>query len=230
MKLSVIIPAAGSSSRMKSSTSKQLMKVCGVEVLARTALAFEKSALVCEIIIVCKDEQRSEFEQLMKQYNITKFKCFAQGGNSRQQSVFNAVPLVSDECDFVAVHDGARPLVSDKIIEETAKYAERYGAAAPGVAVKDTIKIINSEGFVESTPDRSSLIAVQTPQIFNKSKYIEAMHSALISGEDYTDDCALFEHCGESVYISQGSYSNIKITTAQDIPLAEKLMEELKCE
>lgn len=230
MKLSVIIPAAGSSSRMKSAQSKQLMKIGGVEVLARTALAFEKSALVYEIIIVCRDEERSEFEGLMKKYNISKFKCFANGGSSRQQSVFNAVPMVSDECDFVAVHDGARPLVSDKIIEEAAENAEKYGAAAPGVPVKDTIKIINSAGFIESTPDRSSLIAIQTPQIFNKSKYLAAMKAAQKSGEDYTDDCALFERCGERVYISQGSYSNIKITTAQDIPLAEKLMEELKCE
>lgn len=230
MKLSVIIPAAGSSSRMNSTLSKQLMKICGIEVLARTALAFERLSLVSEIIIVCRKEEQEEFRKLIEKYKISKFKCFAPGGASRQQSVFGAIPLVSEECGFVAVHDGARPLVSAQIIEDTAKYAEKYGAAAPGVAVKDTIKIIDGSGFVESTPNRERLIAVQTPQIFNKKKYFLAMEAALSSGEDYTDDCALFERCGERVYITKGSYSNIKITTAQDIPLAEKLLEGQKCE
>lgn len=225
MKLSVIIPAAGSSSRMKSAVSKQLMKICGIEVLARTALAFESSELVSEIIIACRKEEEEEFKRLIEKYKISKFKCFAPGGASRQQSVFSAMPFVSEECDFVAIHDGARPLVSAEIIAETAKCAEIYGAAAPGVAVKDTIKIVNDKGFVESTPNRESLVAVQTPQIFNKKKYFSAMAAAIAGGEEYTDDCALFEYFGETVYISGGSYSNIKITTAQDIPLAEKLLE-----
>lgn len=226
MKLSVIIPAAGSSSRMKASQSKQLMKLCGIEVLAHTALAFERCPIVSEIIIVCRDEERSEFERLMRRYGVSKFKCFAPGGSSRQQSVFNAIPLVSQQCDYVAVHDGARPLVSEKIIEETAEAAEKYGAAAPGVPVKDTIKIIDESGMIAQTPDRSRLIAIQTPQIFEKQSYLAAMQAAQQAGREYTDDCALLEQSGCKVFVSEGSYSNIKITTAQDIPIAEKLMEE----
>lgn len=230
MKLSVIIPAAGSSSRMKASQSKQLMKLCGVEVLAHTALAFERCDIVSEIIIVCRDEERSEFERLMKQYEISKFKCFAPGGRSRQESVFSAVPLVSQQCDYIAVHDGARPLVSESIIRRTAEAAEKYGAAAPGVPVKDTIKVINDSGIITATPNRESLVAIQTPQIFEKQMYLLAMKKAQQSGREYTDDCALVEQSGGEVFVSEGSYDNIKITTAQDIPLAERLMEGLKCE
>ncbi|WP_255882530.1 MULTISPECIES: 2-C-methyl-D-erythritol 4-phosphate cytidylyltransferase [unclassified Ruminococcus] len=230
MKLSVIIPAAGSSNRMKAKQSKQLMKLCGVEVLAHTALAFERSELVSEIIIVCRNEERAEFERLMKQYGIRKLKCFAQGGKSRQESVFNAMPLVSEQCDYVAIHDGARPLVSREIIERTATAAEKYGAAAPGVPVKDTIKIIENSGMIASTPNRESLVAIQTPQIFEKQKYLAAMKRAQQSGEEYTDDCALLEQSGCAVFVSEGSYDNIKITTAQDIPIAQRLMEGLKCE
>lgn len=230
MKLSVIIPAAGSSSRMKASQSKQLMKLCGIEVLAHTALAFERCPIVSEIIIVCRDEERGEFESLMSKHKISKFKCFAPGGKSRQQSVFNAIPLVSQQCDYVAIHDGARPLVSGKIIEETAKAAVQYGAAAPGVPVKDTIKIIDESGIIAATPNRESLTAIQTPQIFEKQRYLAAMQKAQQAGREYTDDCALLEQSGCPVFVSEGSYSNIKITTAQDIPLAEKLMEGLKCE
>lgn len=228
MRLSVILPAAGSSSRMKSCVSKQLLKINGVEVLAHTALAFEKSDMVFEIIIVCRQEEKASFRQLVEKYGITKFKCFAEGGNSRQQSVFNAVAKVSDECDYIAIHDGARPLVSCEIIENTVRDAEKYGASAPGVPVKDTIKIIDKDGFVEMTPDRSYLMAIQTPQIFCKDKYIAAMNRAKADGKEYTDDCALFENFGERVYISAGSYDNIKITTEEDILIAEKLMGERK--
>lgn len=225
MNLSVIIPAAGQSSRMKSALSKQLIKINGIEVLARTALEFERLDLVKEIIIVCRESEKEEFSRLMKKYNITKLKAFTNGGATRQQSVLNALKLVSDDCDYIAVHDGARPLVSAELIENTAKYAELYGAAAPGAPVKDTIKIVDDEGFVSSTPDRSSLRAIQTPQIFLKENYLKAAHEALKSGAEYTDDCAMLEAAGYRVYICEGSISNIKITTAEDIAIAERLLE-----
>ncbi len=223
MKLSVIIPAAGSSSRMGSAVSKQLLKINGVEVLARTAGAFESTEAVEEIIIVCRDEEREAFERLMKRYDITKFKCFSRGGATRQQSVFGAVSLTSDNCGFIAIHDGARPLISREVIERTAICAEKYGAAAPGVAVKDTIKIINEDRLIEQTPRRDRLVSIQTPQIFSRDKYLLAMEKALRDGKEYTDDCALFEALGEKVYVSEGSYTNIKITTPEDISIAERL-------
>lgn len=225
MNLSVIIPAAGQSSRMKSAVSKQLMKINGVEVLARTALEFEKLSIVKEIIIVCRESEKEEFARLMAEYNITKLKAFANGGATRQQSVLNALKLVSDDCDYIAVHDGARPLVSAGLIKNTAKAAEAHFAAAPGVPVKDTIKVVDSNGFVSSTPDRSRLRAIQTPQIFLKENYLKAAQTALKSGAEYTDDCAMLEAAGYRVYICEGSISNIKITTAEDIVFAEKLLE-----
>ncbi len=225
MRLSVIIPAAGSSSRMNSAVSKQLLKINGIQVLAHTMTAFEGLSIVSEIIIVCRDEEKAAFSQLAEQYGITKLKCFVSGGATRQQSVFNAVRAVSDDCNYIAVHDGARPLVSEALITKTAECAEKYGAAAPGTAVKDTIKLLDGSGFIAETPNRERLVSIQTPQIFLKDKYINAMNKAIESGCEYTDDCALLEAVGETVYVSKGSYANIKITTPEDILIAEILME-----
>lgn len=225
MNLSVIIPAAGQSSRMNSAVSKQLMKINGVEVLALTVQAFESLDIVKEIIIVCRESEKAEFIKLMKKYNITKLKAFVNGGETRQRSVLNSLEYISDDCDYIAVHDGARPLVSPELIENTAKYAELHGAAAPGIPVKDTIKIVDAQGFVSSTPNRPSLRAIQTPQIFLKKNYLKAAQTAINSAAEYTDDCAMLEAAGYRVYICEGSISNIKITTAEDIVFAERLKE-----
>ena len=126
---------------------------------------------------------------------------------------------------MLIIHDGARPLVTEKEIVDTLRSAEKYGAAATGVAVKDTIKVIDDNNKIVDTPKRSSLIAIQTPQIFYFDKYVEAMKCAKKQGKDFTDDCKLLENINEDVYVVIGDYSNIKITTPDDIPLAQSILK-----
>ena len=153
---------------------------------------------------------------MLLKYNVT----YCIGGNSRQESVSNAVKVI-DACDLLIIHDGARPLV-----KATLKAAMKYGAAAVGVPVKDTIKVIDKDNKIIDTPERSSLIAIQTPQIFKFDKYVSAMNLAIEQGKDFTDDCKLLENMNESVYVVIGEYSNIKITTKKDIFLARMLFED----
>ena len=131
----------------------------------------------------------------------------------------NALKLI-DNCDCVFIHDGARPLITAKEIEDTYNNTLKYGASAVGVPVKDTIKVVDGDGKILDTPDRSSLISIRTPQVFEFSKYKKALESAENKGLDFTDDCAVAENYGISVYVTLGEYDNIKITTPEDLPLA----------
>lgn len=221
-KTAAIIVAAGDSTRM-GGLSKQFIELCGKEVIVRTAEAFENAGVIDEIIIVCRQQDQAQMAALLSKAGIKKLKGFARGGAQRQQSVQNGLALVSGDVTHIAVHDGARPLVTEKLIEETAANAFRYGASAPGVPVKDTIKTV-SGGFIGGTPDRSSLYAIQTPQIFEKILYLRALEAANTIVASYTDDCALVEAADARVYVTPGDYTNIKITTPDDIPAAQAII------
>lgn len=136
----------------------------------------------------------------------------------------NAVDTI-DECDLLIIHDGARPLIDEKEIVDTINAAKDKGAAAVGVPVKDTIKVVDSDMQIVDTPDRSSLISIRTPQIFNFEIYTSAATLAKEQGKDFTDDCRLVENYGKPVYVVLGDYGNIKITTPEDIPLAESILK-----
>ena len=215
-----IILGAGNGTRMKSKKSKLLLEIGSKTVIERSVEAFLSVSDIDEIIVVARAQDIDIYSELLTDERIS----FVIGGATRQQSVKNAVETV-DDAHLIVIHDGARPLIKCEDIEKTIRAAEEFSAAAVGVFVKDTIKIVDKQGFVESTPDRSTLFAVQTPQIFDFELYKNAMKKADEQGLDFTDDCQLVELCGGKVKMVEGSYSNIKITTPDDIALAENLLK-----
>lgn len=215
-----IILGAGNGTRMKSEKSKLLLEIGSKTVIERSVEAFLSVSDIDEIIVVARAQDIDIYSELLTDERIS----FVIGGATRQQSVKNAVETV-DDAHLIIIHDGARPLIKCEDIEKTIRAAEEFSAAAVGVFVKDTIKIVDKQGFVESTPDRSTLFAVQTPQIFDFDLYKNAMQKADEQGLDFTDDCQLVELCGGKVKMVEGSYSNIKITTPDDIALAENLLK-----
>ena len=215
-----IILGAGNGTRMKSEKSKLLLEIGSKTVIERSVEAFLSVSDIDEIIVVARERDVEIYSELLTDERIS----FVIGGETRQQSVKNAVETV-DDAHLIIIHDGARPLIKCEDIEKTIRAAEEFSAAAVGVYVKDTIKIVDKQGFVESTPDRSTLFAVQTPQIFDFDLYKSAMQMADEQGLDFTDDCQLVELCGGKVKMVEGSYSNIKITTPDDIALAENLLK-----
>lgn len=217
-----VILGAGNGTRMKADRSKLLLEISGKTVLERTVEIFSKADCIDEIIVVCRENDLDDFEKVLSDYDLSY--CF--GGATRQESVKNAVATIEDgECDLIVIHDGARPLITQKEIADTVKLAKDKGAAAVGVPVKDTIKVVDSEMKIVDTPDRSALISIRTPQIFAFDMYKEALSLAEKQGVDFTDDCQLVENFGKPVYAVCGDYGNIKITTPEDIPMAESILK-----
>lgn len=215
-----VILAAGSGTRMKSEKSKLLLEINGKTVIERTVKAFSKISEIDEIIVVIRESDLNEFEKHLSKYDLSY--CF--GGATRQKSVMNAVETI-DECDLIIIHDGARPLVTEKEITDTVNKAKETGAAAVGVTPKDTIKIVDENLQIVGTPDRSNLISIRTPQVFDFSQYLKAIDLAKKQGKDFTDDCRLVENLGRKVNVVIGEYTNIKITTPEDIPMAESILK-----
>ena len=222
-KCSAVIVAAGSSKRMKG-TDKIMAELCGEAVIYHTIRAFQKSEDVTEIILVTRAELREEISEACIRKKFDKVKTICKGGESRAESVQKGLDCVSKKCDLVAIHDGARPLVPDKVIHDVVRKAEKFGAAAPAIPVKDTIKVVHG-GIVESTPERSGLYAVQTPQVFNIATYRAALERAIGSKTELTDDCSAAEAFGMNVIITEGSDENLKITTPTDLILAEAILK-----
>ncbi len=215
-----VILGAGNGTRMGIDKSKMLLEIGGKTVIERSVAAFSDMPEIDEIIVVCRECDVDLFSQLITDEDVS----FVIGGETRQQSVMNAVETI-DECDYIIIHDGARPLVTQKTIINTLDKAQECRAAATGVTVKDTIKVVDDNLAIVDTPDRSRLISIQTPQIFDFGLYKEALKKAQADSKDYTDDCQLVENLGTKVYAVQGDYDNIKITTKSDIPLAENILK-----
>lgn len=205
---------------MKTKDSKLLLKINGKTVLERSVNAFLNISDVDEIIVVAREKDIPAFSDILTDERVS----FVVGGDTRQQSVMNALDVI-DDCELIIIHDGARPLIKSEDIENTIRTAKENKAAAVGVFVKDTVKVVDKNGFVISTPDRSTLFAVQTPQIFDFELYRNAAQNAREKGFDFTDDCQLVESFNQKVKTVVGSYSNIKITTPDDIVLAENLLK-----
>ncbi len=214
---SVIVAAAGSSSRM-GGENKLMQPLNGIPVLAHTLMALNASELADEIVVAAREEDLLAFGDLCRIYGITKPAKIVRGGDTRLESVYLASLECREDAAFLAVHDGARPLASPELIDRTI-------AAAPAVPVKDTIKIVR-DGRVESTPDRESLRAVQTPQVFDAALLRAALESARTAGEAITDDCSAVERIGKAIYLTDGSYENIKITTPEDLLLAAGILQQ----
>ena len=219
---SAVIVAAGSSQRMGS--DKLLHNLGIMPVLARTLLVFQDCELVDEIVVVTRMEKLEEVAELCKKYRIEKASKVICGGATRMESALAGVSEVKKKAKLIAIHDGARPLVSQALLDAVIARAEETGAAAPAVPVKDTIKRAVGH-VVESTPDRSELFAVQTPQVFDADLIRGALARALEEGAELTDDCSAVERMGMKVSLTEGDYMNLKITTPEDMVLAEALLD-----
>ena len=228
-KCCAVIVAAGNSSRMGPGLSKQFIPICGVPVIVWALKAFEAAGMVNAVVAVCRGSDKKQLEGYITEYGIKKVISVVAGGATRQESAAAGAAAVPEGYGYIAVHDGARPLVTPEEIDFCIKDCLGTGASALGVPLKDTVKKIDAGGFVVSTPERSGIVTVQTPQVFEYSLYMKALAEAEKSGGDYSDDCQLIEHIGAKVHICAGSYGNIKITTPEDVYFAEALLKRGKC-
>lgn len=219
-----LVAAAGSSTRM-GGINKLLQPLDGIPVLIRTLQALQAAQRVDEIIVATRECDLVEIADLCRTYGISKCKKVIRGGESRAHSVMLAALEASEGTELLAVQDGARPLVTPALIDTVIHTAERCGAAAPAVAVKDTIKEADSSGIVVRTLERSALRAVQTPQVFSADLLKGALQSALEQQIPITDDCSAVERLGKEVLLIEGEESNLKITTPGDLILAEAILQ-----
>ncbi|HEX9061870.1 MAG TPA: 2-C-methyl-D-erythritol 4-phosphate cytidylyltransferase [Clostridia bacterium] len=227
-KTSVVIVAAGKGTRMNSSINKQYIEIGNIPVLARTIKVFDDSPMIEDIILVTnKDDLKLCKDNIIDRFSFSKIRSITVGGSQRQESVYNGLCDVNKDTGIVLVHDGARPFVEESDIENCIKAAREYGAACISVPVKDTIKISDDKGFIEETPAREKLWAVMTPQGFQYDLLLEAHKKAMDEGFLGTDDAMLVERTGTRVKLVMGSYKNIKITTPEDINIAEAILKSL---
>ncbi|MEG1918098.1 MAG: 2-C-methyl-D-erythritol 4-phosphate cytidylyltransferase [Oscillospiraceae bacterium] len=219
---SLLVAAGGSSARM-GGENKLLLPLDGIPVLVRTLLAVDEAQRVDEIVIAARESDFLEISQLCRTYGIRKPVKVVRGGETRVHSVLAAALEADETAGLLAVQDGARPLVTAQLIDDTIRAAEKTAACAPAVPVGDTIKMAQ-DGVVTGTPDRSSLYAVQTPQVFDAQLLKAALQAALEAGAVLTDDCSAVERLGKQVYLVPGDAENIKITTPLDLVLAEAIL------
>ena len=223
--VSAIIVAGGSGSRMGTRTKKQYLKIKDKEILVYAVECFEKMPEIQEIIVVTGKEECSYVEHLLRDtYKLSKVRAVVAGGKERQDSVFNGIQVVNNKADYVVIHDGARPLITEEVVRAGLNTAYMQRASIIAVPVKDTIKVVNKEGKVETTPDRNTLWSIQTPQIFERELITYAHQYAKEHGLSATDDSMLVEAIGVPVYITEGHYTNIKITTPEDMIIAERML------
>ena len=225
----VIILAAGKGRRMGESINKQYLNIKGYPILYYTIKAFSQSNCIDEILVVAaEDEVNYCKEEIVKKFNFFKVKDVVIGGKERQDSVLNGLKAVSN-CEIVLIHDGARPFVNESIIKSAVIYANLYGAAACGVEPKDTIKIKDSLGFSIKTPKRDMLFCVQTPQSFKYDLILECHKKINCDGIKVIDDTMVVEQYGNRVYLYEGSYDNIKVTTPVDLEIAKQILDKVHC-
>lgn len=217
-----VIVAAGSASRMQG-IDKVMEPLDGEPMLVRTARIFACCDEIAEIVIITRRDLMERISSLCFKAGLNKVRIVAAGGESRAESVRIGLGLLSSDVRYAAVHDGARPLVTRPLILRVLQKARRTNAAAPAIPVKDTIKVAK-DGVIESTPDRSTLFAVQTPQIFDKDLLIAAMEHAKQKNIPLTDECSAVEALGKKVYLVEGSEENIKITTPGDLTIARAIL------
>ena len=219
-----VIVAAGSASRM-GGIDKVMAPLGGTPMVARTAAAFQNCDAIAEIVIVTRPDLIRPISVLCA--GMDKVRAVVAGGSSRQESVWLGLNALPEDIQLAAIHDGARPLVSNLVIDRTVRAANSYGAAAPAVPVKDTIKVVKG-GVVEKTPDRATLQAVQTPQVFDFDLLRGALKQAEEEKAAVTDDCSAVERLGMKVKIVEGDERNLKVTTPMDLKIAEMLLEEMQ--
>ena len=218
-----VIVAAGNASRMEG-IDKVMAELGGEPMLARAVRTFQNCDAIREIVVVTRPDLLVQVMGLCK--NFDKVTAVIAGGKDRPESVTNGLNALSNRVKLAAIHDGARPLVTWQVIDRAVRAANTYGAAAPGIPVKDTVKVVTG-GVVKSTPDRATLRAIQTPQVFDFDLLRGALKKAKDEGTAITDDCSAVENMGFSVKIVEGDERNIKVTTPMDLKIAELLLEDM---
>ena len=218
----MMVAAAGGSTRM--GQPKQHILLGQHPVLIHTLMALQQVEAVDEILLIARPEDIDGFMALAKEVGVTKLRTAVAGGATRQQSVANGLAALPSHATLVGVHDGARPLIDPDTVAEVIATAAECGGAAVAVPVKDTLKRTDEDGIILDTPDRANLWRVQTPQVFDRAALCAAMEAAMAAGKDYTDDCQLMEAAGHKVKLIKGLDTNLKLTTPEDIRLAQALM------
>ena len=219
-----VIVAAGTASRMRG-IDKVMAELGGEPMILRTVRTFQNCDAIREIVIVTRADLVDRITELCSGFS--KVRCVTAGGADRPASVQKGLEKLSPKVRLAAVHDGARPLVTDAVIDRAVRAAHTYGAAAPGIPVKDTVKVVTG-GVVKETPDRSRLQAIQTPQVFDYDLLLGALEKARKDGASITDDSSAVERLGMSVKIVEGDERNIKVTTPMDLKIAAMLLEEMQ--
>lgn len=228
-KCTAIVLAAGQGKRMKSDVQKQYLQLGEHPVLYYSLKCFQDSPIIQEIILVTGEQEIAYcMEMFVQKEKMNKIKAVVQGGKERYHSVYQGL-CACQETDYVFIHDGARPFVTEEIIKRGYEYAEKYEACAAGMPSKDTVKIIGADGRVEETPDRNKVWNVQTPQVFSYTLVKSAYDHALVHDcEKITDDAMVVEQFGNhGVWLYEGSYTNIKITTPEDLEIGERFVNEI---
>lgn len=223
---SAIIAAAGMSQRFESEKSKQTTELCGYPVLLHTLRAYEACDCIHEIVIVARRTEIQTWELLAEEYNLTKVKKIVPGSYSRQESVMCGLEAISDKAKYVAIADGARCLTTPQQITDVCRAAYRYGAATAAHRATDTVKIADKKGFIDSTADRETVWMAQTPQVFKTKLYRAAAVTAVKKGFTGTDDNSLVEFVGYPIRLVECGGQNIKITTVEDMALAEGVLRK----
>ena len=227
-----IVLAAGSGSRMKSGVAKQYMLLRGKPLIWYALRAVEDSAVIDDCILVTGAEDITCVqEEIVERYAFGKVDRIVAGGRERYDSVYQALKVIKagdmrvpNRDGYLFIHDGARPFLTEEILRRDYEAVERFRACVTGMPVKDTIKIADKEGYAARTPDRSLVWQIQTPQVFDAQLLRAALQSAQTLGAEITDDCSAVERLGKEVYLTEGSYENIKITTPEDMLLACELL------
>lgn len=223
--LSAIILCAGASTRFSNGEeSKQMALVNGASVAERAIRAFDEAKAVGEIIVVVRKEDAEAYKDFIQEKGFSKVKCIVTGGETRQISAMRGFKHIDENAKYVAIHDGARCLITSDEIEQVFKEAIEFGAATAATKITDTVKIADEDGFISHTIDRTYVWNVQTPQIFEVIKYKKALHKALTDQLEVTDDCMLFENAGYKVKLVNTGPNNIKITVKDDISRAEAIL------
>lgn len=225
-KIAAVIPAAGQGKRMGLPYNKQFAKVGEMPVVLRTIFVFLTSGVVDFVIVICaKGEEEYYTKSELNKFGINGEIVVVTGGRERQDSVYKGLMAVPDECNYIMVHDGARPLVTREVIQDAAEQVKMHKAVVTGVPVKDTVKMTDADEMVCETLPRERLWQIQTPQSFEKRLLLEAYEKAFNDNFYGTDDASLVERLGVPVKIVYGSYENFKITTPEDLVIAEAVLE-----
>lgn len=230
IRLGVVIVAAGKGSRMGTQESKQYLLLNDKPILVHTLELFERFDAVNSIALVTGADDVQRCSRYVEEYGLGKVGHILQGGKERQDSVYQGLLALNGAVDWVMVHDGVRPFAAIEHLTACLHQAMKTEAAVLAVPVKDTIKVVDGTGVIQSTPDRSSLWAIQTPQAFRLSVLLEAHERARQEGFIGTDDAMLVERMGVRVSVVEADYYNIKITTPEDLPWAEWIIRNVRGE